>query len=94
MWQALTADDIQRIQEILDYFKQKYPDIPSDKLYDRIYNGYCWGEGGLRIISIEDWEQVFSSGRLGKLLFTCFDSWEEYDKYQGDWHKKIDKEQD
>ena len=88
MWKSLTKKDKECINELVDYFKGRFPRVSEDVLYNRIYSGYCWGEGGSRILTKEDWDEVFGYTKIGQLLFTCFKSWEDYNKYNGDWHIK------
>lgn len=89
MLYLLNKKDKQTISIIVNYFCNVYPKIPYIKMYNRIFCGYCWGEGGSRIISIKEWEQVFNYTKLGKMLFTVFKNWEEYNQYNGDYHLKI-----
>lgn len=90
MWNALTEGDKHAIQELYDYFIPKFPAIKSEVIKDRIFNGYCWGEGCLcHITTIEDWNNVFFGSGLQKGLLTCFDGWDDYFNYNGDFHKKI-----
>ena len=88
MWKSLTIEDKKHIDEIMNYFKDRFPEVSEDMLYHRIYSGYCWGEGGSRILTKEDWDEVFGYTKIGQLLFTCFESWKDYIKNDGDWHKK------
>lgn len=87
MWGIFSKRDKQTIEAIYNRFQFKFPDIDNDILYNRIFCGYCWGEGRLPIISIGDWNDVFYNGKL-KGLLTCFDNWDDYLRYGGDYHKK------
>ena len=89
MFYSLTKEQKQVINDIYQYFLSKFPEIDKEVLYDRIFSGFCWGEGQLPIISIEDWNSVFYNGKW-KGLLTVFDDWNDYLKYKGDWHKKVD----
>lgn len=87
MFYTLTPIQKKEIEDIYQHFLPKFPDISKETLHDRIFCGYCWGEGRLPIISIDDWNNVFYNGKL-KGLLTCFDNWNDYMKYDGDFHKK------
>lgn len=89
MWNSLSEDDKKTIKSIYNHFLPEFPNVDKEILYDRIFCGYCWGEGGSRIMSIEDWTDVFNYTKKGDLFFTCFKDWDEYFKYDGDWHKKL-----
>ncbi len=86
MWD-FTEEDRTKIEAIYQQFRPLIPEVPEKKLYDRIYSGYCWGEGGFRLIFIEDWERVFGF-RNDLPSESVFDSWEDYDRYKGDWYVK------
>lgn len=88
MFYSLSKLDKQTINIITIYYSNVYPDIPYTILYERIYCGYCWGEGGSRIISIEDWYEVFNYTKYGRMLFTLFENWEDYNFHKGDFHLK------
>lgn len=88
MWE-FTKDNEEDIKKIVDYFLSTFPDISPKDLYDRILNGYCYGEGGkIWLMTIDDWKAAFK----GDKFFTCFKDWNEYFKYDGDWHKKLQNE--
>ena len=90
MWNLLTEADINSIKELQDCFVLKFPEIESDMVRARIYNGFCWGEGCLcHIVSAKDWNNVFFGSGFQKALLTCFDSWDDYIKHDGDFHKKL-----
>lgn len=89
MWEALTEKDLKEIECIYTFFSGKFPDVSEEELKSRIYNGYCWGEGGIPIISIEDWNDVFNCTKIGKAFLTYFESWEDYRRYSGDYHQKL-----
>lgn len=90
MWNALNDKDRIAIKEIYEYFIPKFPEINSEVVKDRIFNGYCWGEGSSHITSIEGWNVVFYGSGLEKDLLTCFNNWEDYFKHNGDFHNKLD----
>lgn len=72
------------IEDIYQYFKDKFPDISNEVLYKRISNNY---EGGIfNIWTIEHWDKVLHYKDYGKLL-TVFENWDEYLKYDGDYRK-------
>lgn len=87
MFYSLTKEQKQKIEVIYQHFLPEFPNIKKEVLYDRIFCGYCWGEGGLPIIDIDDWNSVFYGGKYRGLL-TCFDDWDDYMEYGGDCHKK------
>ena len=58
MWDYTEKDDI-NIEGIYMWFLPKFPNIDKELLYKRIFTGYCWGEGGFRLTTIESWEEVF-----------------------------------
>jgi hypothetical protein len=88
MWD-FTDDDKSAIEEIYQHFLPLITEVSKERLYDRIYCGYCWSEGGFRLMTIEDWERVF--GFIDDLPSeSVFDSWEDYDSCKGDWHLKRD----
>ena len=89
MWNSLTESDRNTIKEISNYFIPKFPEIEPEVIRNRIFNGYCWGEGGSHIVSIEDWNSILYSSGLQKDILTCFDDWEDYFKHDGDFHRKI-----
>ena len=78
MWD-FTREDKDRIAKLYSFFLEDTPEEYRPYLYDRIFSGYCWGEGGLRITTIEDWEDVFANKGMW-FLFSEFKSWEEYVK--------------
>lgn len=86
MW-TFTEIDQKNINSIYQYFLPKFSKIDKDILYNRIFCGYCWGEGSFPIISLNDWNDVFYNGKFKKFL-TVFDDWEDYLRYKGDWHLK------
>lgn len=86
MWECTEKDEI-NIEGIYMWFLPKFPNIDKDLLHRRIVKGYCWGEGGLRLISIEDWEKVFGLVETS-YSETVFENWEDWIKYNGDYHKK------
>lgn len=72
------------IDDIFQYFKDKFPNVSGEVLYKRITNHY---EGGLfDIWTIQDWCNVFNYTSYGRLL-TLFKDWDEYLKYKGDYRK-------
>lgn len=85
MFYAPTKKDKDQIESIYQYYLKQFPNIQKETLHDRIFCGYCWGEGGLRIVNIEDWERVFKCDKMAG-LFSVFKNWDEYFKYQGDYH--------
>ncbi len=91
MWNALKEKDRNTIKEICEYFIPKFPEIKEEIIKERIFNGYCWGEGCLsHIVTIEDWNIVFFGSGLPKDLLTCFNDWEDYIKHDCDFHNKLD----
>lgn len=86
MWNFTEKNKLE-IKEIYEYFLPKFPEIDKKVLYDRIFRGYCWGEGGCPACTIEAWNKVFYKG---KCLFTVFEDWDDYFQYDGDWHKKVE----
>ena len=90
MWNSLTEEDRSRIKELQDYFVSIFPEVEPKVVRDRIHDGYCWGEGCFcQIVTVEDWNTIFNSSGLQKALLTCFNNWDEYIKYDGDFHKKL-----
>lgn len=83
MFTAPSQELLNEIYTTFQHFKGRFPDVKDRDLYDRIYAGYCWGEGGLWIINIECWEKVFT----GNSSFSVFKDWEEYFKYKGEFFK-------
>lgn len=73
-----TEKNRNEIEMIAKHFAIVFPDIPYEKLYNRIFSGYCWGEGGFPIINIKAWEIVLYN-RKGRRLFSTYASWEDYD---------------
>ena len=57
MWD-FTEDDKRRVEKIYHHFIPLLPNIDKKLLYDRILSGYCFGENGLWLETIEDWEIV------------------------------------
>ena len=57
MWD-FTEDDKRRVEKIYHHFIPLLPNIDKKLLYDRILSGYCYGENGLWLKTIEDWEFV------------------------------------
>lgn len=53
MWN-FTDKDEKNIEDIYQYFLPKFPEIDKEVLHNRIFCGYCWGEGRLPIINIDD----------------------------------------
>lgn len=90
MWNSLTEKDKNSIEEICKYFIPKFPDVEKKVIKERIFNGYCWGEGSSHITSIEGWSAVFFGSGLQKDLLTCFDDWEDYIKHGCDFHNKLE----
>lgn len=88
MFYSLTRLDHLTILTIVHYFSNVYPNIPYIDVYNRVFNGYCWGEGGSRILSIEEWNEVFNYTKRGRMFYTLFKDWEEYYQYHGDFHLK------
>ena len=86
MW-VFTDDDKRAIEEIYQHFLPLITEVSKERLYDRIYCGYCWSEGGFRLMTIEDWERVFGF-RDDLPSESVFESWEDYDRFEGDWHIK------
>ena len=80
---APTQEALNEIDAIFQHFKGRFPNVSDKDLYDRIYSGYCWGEGGLWIITIEFWEKAFT----GNSPFSVFKDWDEYFKYKGEFFK-------
>lgn len=90
MWNSLTEKDRNTIKELQDCFVPKFPEIEPEIIKNRVYDGYCWGEGCLcRIMTTEDWNIIFFGSELQKVLLTCFDDWNDYIKHDGDFHKKL-----
>lgn len=90
MWNVLTEEDRGIIQKLCEYFIPKFSEIEPEVVRNRIYDGYCWGEGCLcHIKTIEDWNNVFFGSGIQKDLLTCFDDWEDYLTYDGDFHMKL-----
>lgn len=88
MFYSLTQKDKDQIEAIYQHYLKSFPNIPKDTLHDRIFCGYCWGEGGFRLMYIEDWERVFKQDKMAG-LFSVFKNWDEYFKYQGDYHNVL-----
>lgn len=88
MWTSLTSEQKKEIATIVKYFQPKFPDIEYNILYERVDGGYCYGEGGIHLRTIEDWNRVFFGEKGDKSCFTVFDDWDDYFKYEKDWHKK------
>ena len=88
MWE-FTKKDKEAINALYQHFLPVFPNVDPKCLYDRIFVGYCWGEGGLRILEIENWERVFGINKSGGIGFSVFDSWDDYIEYNGDVFKKI-----
>ena len=87
--------DYDLIRELAKLYFSLFPNIKYNKIYDRIYEGYCYGEGGFRLINQEDWDYVLLCKKSIRKFFTVFDDWDDYFKYKGDVYKKredIDKE--
>ena len=57
MWD-FTEENKKEIEEIYQHFLPLLPNADPEKLYDRIFCGYCWGENGKWLLDIEDWERV------------------------------------
>ena len=85
MWD-FTKEDKRNIEDIYKHFLPLITEVSKEQLYDRIFCGYCWSEGGFRLVTIADWEVVF--GLKEGFSESVFDSWEDYFKYEGDWHRK------
>lgn len=83
MFNAPSQEALDEIDTIFQHFKGRFPNIKNKDLYDRIYGGYCWGEGGLWITTIELWEKAFT----GNSPFSVFKDWDEYFKYNGEFLK-------
>lgn len=91
MWD-FTEKDRTQIESIYEHFIPLITNVTKEQLYDRIYGGYCYGEGGFRILTIEDWEKVFNY-KNNTNAETVFTSWDDYFQYEGDYHKKIKRPQ-
>lgn len=91
MFNAPSQKALDEIDTIFQHFKGRFPNIKNKDLYDRIYDGYCWGEGGLWITTIELWEKAFT----GNSPFSVFKDWDEYFKYNGEFlnHPKFLRKQ-
>lgn len=63
MWN-FTDKDEKNIEDIYQYFLPKFPEIDKEVLHNRIFCGYCWGEGRLPIINIDDWNNYFIMANL------------------------------
>ncbi len=91
MWD-FTEKDKAQIEAIYKHFLPLITSVTKEQLYDRIYGGYCYGEGGLRIVTIEEWEKVFDwqnhTDDEFVLSGTVFTSWDDYFQHGGDYHKK------
>lgn len=74
---SFTEKNRNEIEMIARHFAAVFPDIPYEKLYNRIFDGYCWGEEGkgFPIRSIKAWEAVLYN-RKGNPTYA---SWEDYD---------------
>jgi hypothetical protein len=86
MWEYTEKDDI-NIEGIYMWFLPKFPNIDKELLHKRIVTGYCWGEGGFRLTTIESWEEVFGLVEA-PYAQTVFENWEDWIKYDGNYHKK------
>ena len=90
MWDSLTEGDRNTIKELQDCFISMFHEVEPEVVKNRIYDGYCWGEGCLcHIMTIEDWNVVFFGSGIQKGLLSCFDDWDDYIKHDGDFHKKM-----
>lgn len=80
MFNAPTQKDLNIIDSIFQHFKGQFPNVNDKDLYDRIYSGYCWGEGKVAFLTnIRVWDNIFQ----GNKSYTIFKDWEEYFKYKG-----------
>lgn len=86
MWD-FTEKDKAQINTIYNHFLPLILEVSKEQLYNRIYGGYCYGEGGFRIMTIEDWKKVFGLVETS-YSETVFENWEDWIKYNGDYHKK------
>ena len=86
MWE-LTKETKAEIEALYQHFLPIITEVSKEELYDRLYGGYCYGEGIIPLISIDIWESVFGL-RDDFPKNSVFESWEDYRKYNGDWHIK------
>lgn len=87
MWE-LTEEAKKEIEALYLHFFPLITEASNEELYDRIYCGYCYGEGGWPLWTVEEWNRVFGL-KKDKQPDTVFDNWDDYRKYKGDWHIKI-----
>jgi hypothetical protein len=57
MWN-FTEKDKQQVETIYNHFLPLFSNLEPKALYDRILSGYCYGENGIWLKTIEDWEKV------------------------------------
>ena len=57
MWD-FTVKDKQQVENIYLHFLSLLPNMDAKILYNRILTGYCYGEDGLWLKTVEDWEKV------------------------------------
>ncbi len=87
MWE-ITKEAEKDTEELYQHFLPIITDATKEELYDRIYAGYCGGEGVIPLTSIDSWESVFGL-RDDLPPNSVFDSWDDYRKYEGDWHIRM-----
>ena len=87
MW-VLTAEAKAEIDVLYQYFLPLIEGVSKKELYDRIYGGYCYGEGIIPLTTVKVWEGVFGI-RNDMPVSTVFSNWDDYRKYKGDWHRKL-----
>ena len=89
MWE-LSEEAKAEIHMLYQYFLPLIEGVSKEELYDRIYGGYCYGEGVIPLTTVKVWEGVFGI-RNDIPINTVFSNWEDYRKYKGDWHRKLKK---
>lgn len=86
MWDLSEAAK-KEIEELYQHFLPLIKDVSEEELYSRIYTGYCFGEGGFPLFTIQAWESVFGL-RDDILPDSIFENWEDYRKYKGNYEMK------